>query len=62
MTYGLSSKCGYKGKLEKNRYVWSFWCYFEHPPNRLGISNFGRAERVYLDTQFSKPSGSSYFH
>ena len=33
---------------------------FEHLPNRHGIS--GRAERMYLDAQFSKPIGSSYFH
>ena len=62
MIYGLSSKSGCRGKLEKNQFVQSFWCYFEHLPNRRGISNFGRAERMYVDAQFSKPFGSSYFH
>ena len=62
MIYGLSTKSGRKGKLEKNQFVWSFWGYFENLPNRLGVSNFGKAERMYVDAQFSKPFGSSYFH
>ena len=62
MIYGLSSKSGCKGKLEKNQFVRVFWCYFEHLPNRRGMSNFGKAERMYVDAQFSKPFGSSYFH
>ena len=56
--YGLSSK---RGKLEKIQFEWSIWCYFEHLPNRPGISNFGRAEMMYVDAQFSKPFGSNYF-
>ena len=46
MIYGLSSKRGYRGNLEKNQFVRWFWCYFEHIPNRCGIFNFGRAERM----------------
>ena len=62
MIYELSSKSVCKAKWEKNQYIWSFCCYFEHLPNRSGNFNFGRTERMHLYAQFSKPIGSSYFH
>ena len=52
MICGLSSKSGCRGKWEKNQDVRSFRCYFGHLPNKREISNFGRAERMYLDANF----------